>query len=204
MDTDRFDVQARMSGDVKSIPRPEQQEMIRALLEDRFQMKVHKETRELQVYTLVVSRSGKLKRSADQTPPDLTGKALLTFDASVPLSRGAVKVTQSLTQAGWALSVMSGSAVPISVLVSRLESNTGRRVIDKTGLTGLYDFNLEFIPDYMTVTTGAPGVSPQEPADRGGPSIFDAVQDQLGLKLESAKAPREVLVIDSVQRPTEN
>lgn len=78
-----------------------------------------------------------------------------------------------------------------------------RPVVDKTGITGLFDFHLEFSPDETT-----PGFHPGTPedglTDRRGPSIFTAVQEHLGLKLESAKGSREFLVIDHVERPSEN
>ena len=119
--------------------------------------------------------------------------------------------------------VIRGSAVPISNLVGSLQQQIGRPVIDKTGLKGLFDFILPFSPEGLN-TPGLPGVPTPfgpaggvaGPAAVGGagpapaaaagdpvPSIFTAIQD-LGLRLESAKGPVEVLVIDSAQKPAEN
>jgi uncharacterized protein (TIGR03435 family) len=109
--------------------------------------------------------------------------------------------------------VIRGSAVPISNLVGSLQQQIGRPVIDKTGLKGLFDFILPFSPEGLN-TPGLPGVPTPfgpgggvaGPAAAGGdpvPSIFTAIQD-LGLRLESAKGPVEVLVIDSAQKPAEN
>jgi uncharacterized protein (TIGR03435 family) len=200
---DRFDVQAKFSVDSTPVSIEQQELMVESLLEDRFHLKTHRETRELPVYNLVVAKSGKIRRSEDQTTPVLVDKPTVIRDPSVSLYRGAVKVTEGLTRAVWTQYTIIGSAVPISELVSRIETNTGRRVIDKTGLKGLVDFHLEFVPE-VKMPGGREAPPPLESVDRGGPSIFDAVQDQLGLKLESAKAPLEVVVIDTIERPTEN
>jgi uncharacterized protein (TIGR03435 family) len=88
---------------------------------------------------------------------------------------------------------MSGRAVTMEGLTATLANATGRPVLDKTGLTGKYDYRLEYAPEDNSVE-----------ADPTGPSIFTAVQEQLGLKLESAKGPVDIFVIDHVERPSEN
>jgi uncharacterized protein (TIGR03435 family) len=205
---DRFAVQAKLRANTiaaspTEVAFPDEVRlMLQSLLENRFQLKTHKETRELPAYELMIAKKAKIRASANQTTPDLSGKPAVILDPSMPLSRGAVKVTQNLTQTGWTQFVITGSAVPMSALSSRLESNIGHSVIDKTGLTGLFDFRLEFVLDtFSSATGGAPALSDK---DRGGPSVFDALQDQLGLKLMSTKTPTEVLVIDSIQKPSEN
>jgi uncharacterized protein (TIGR03435 family) len=80
----------------------------------------------------------------------------------------------------------------------------GRPVIDKTGLQGFYDIKLQWTPELGQGPVPSGGSEPTPPPDASGPSIFTAIQEQLGLRLESAKGPIEVLVIDSVQKPTEN
>ena len=93
----------------------------------------------------------------------------------------------------------------IAGLVGLLSSELRRPVRDKTGLMGKYDFKLTYTPD--PVQQAPPGASPPEavpPADSNAPSIFTAVQEQLGLRLESSRGPVEVLVIDNAERPTEN
>jgi uncharacterized protein (TIGR03435 family) len=88
----------------------------------------------------------------------------------------------------------------MSELVRVLSLLLGRSVIDNTGFTGLFDVQLDFVPDDTT-----PGVPPPPPGSRiTGPNLAQALQDQLGLRLESAKGPVDVLVIDSVAKPTEN
>ena len=98
-------------------------------------------------------------------------------------------------------STLQGKAVPLSYLAGGLAIQLRRAVVDKTNLNGLYDFKLQWVPDPITLGTASPGA--QATASQG-PSIFTALQEQLGLKLESARGPVEVLVIDSVQKPSEN
>src|SRR5215475_1400559 len=100
---------------------------------------------------------------------------------------------------------MFGSAVPLVRLTVMLQSYAGRVIKDKTNLSGLFDFKLEFAVDGGALCTSAAAASPAPPAsDPSGPTLFDALQEQLGLRLVSAKGPVEVIVIDSVQKPTAN
>ncbi len=102
---------------------------------------------------------------------------------------------------------VTGQSVPTMLLAQFLSEQVGRTVLDKTGLTGKYDFSLQWTPDESLQQRG-PGDGPERdllpPVDQNGPSIFTALQDQLGLRLESQKAPVEVIVIDSVQKASEN
>jgi uncharacterized protein (TIGR03435 family) len=162
-----FDIEAR----AESAPTMDQvHAMLQTLLADRFHVKLHRETKDLPVYDLVVGKSGpKLKESA--------------ADATSMLSRQRTQTgSQKLT---------FGKAT-IATLANGLTTDAGRPVIDKTGLTGSYSFSLEWTVDGT-------------PADVAtGPSIFTAVEEQLGLKLESSKAPTEILVIDHAEKPTQN
>ena len=122
---------------------------------------------------------------------------------------------------------MSGSGMPITAVVTMLQQQVGRPVIDNTNLKGLFDFKLQFSPEGLATPFGAAGfggpgggpgagpaiVGPTGPTGPGAapstasdpvPSLFTAIQEQLGLKLESTKGPVDVVVIDSVQKPTEN
>ena len=155
--------------------------MLQSLLEDRFQMRVHRETRETPVYALVVDKNGsKLAAPKEGECP--------TTEAAAPPC-GQMRISPS--PAGVR---MEGSRVPISELVRVLAVAARQPVLDRTALSGLFDIRLQFIDE----PPGAP------PSDSPGPSVFAAVQEQLGLKLESAKGPVEFLVIDPVERPTAN
>jgi uncharacterized protein (TIGR03435 family) len=164
--------------------------MLQSLLEDRFQLKMHREMREEPVYELTVAKNGsKMKLSSDQSSSE-TLAVPTTVDA---IPRGRI-MTRGTT--------LAGNAVPVAPLVAILSDIARRPIINKTGLSGLYDFKLEWSPELMQ-GAGANGQPPPSP-NNAGPSLFTALQEQLGLKLESAKEPVEVLVIDSVQRPSEN
>jgi len=104
---------------------------------------------------------------------------------------------------------LAGGGAPLAQLATSLSPWVNRIVVDKTGLSGPYQFDLQWTPDQLPqggpgpggAPPGAPGFSPVDP---NGPSIFTAVQEQLGLKLDSTKAPVDVLVIDHVEQPTED
>jgi uncharacterized protein (TIGR03435 family) len=141
--------------------------MLQALLADRFRLKVHRETRQLPVYSLVIARNG----------PKLTGHTG-TGGAATNTSHASGKATLTATMAS-----MAG-------LAYRLGRDLDRKVIDNTGLKGEYDLTLEWAPDPRPDSTA--------------PSIFTALPEQLGLKLESTRGPVEVVVIDSVEKASEN
>jgi uncharacterized protein (TIGR03435 family) len=98
---------------------------------------------------------------------------------------------------------MQAIRVPMAQMIPMLERRLGRTVIDKTGLTGNFDFSVEWTPDETLGPRFGPD-APQPQSDTAGPSIFTALQEQLGLKLESQKGPVEILVIDRAEKPTEN
>ena len=197
--TERFDIDAKIGdAEVESIKKlpPDQgfQEyrlMVQSLLADRFQMRVRTETQEIPVYALVVMKNGpKLTPSA--TLPDTHKLQLpqLHFTAAGDLK--AANVSMAFF-AGW----LSG------------RPDTGDRiVIDETGLKGSYDFALEWNPVLNGSTLGGANSGPQqdspEPTLGDKPPLFTAVQEQLGLKIESRKAPVEVLVIDHLEQPSAN
>ncbi len=146
---------------------------IQSLLADRFQLRIHKETREEQVYSLVVAKNGpKFKESKFDV--SALGKGLLPGLRMFPYQ-------------------LTGTSVDIRLLAEELSRRLSRNVVDHTGLAGEYDLDLKWAPDV------GDGDSPPD-----GPSIFTAVQEQLGLKLESGKAPVDAIVIDHIERPSEN
>jgi uncharacterized protein (TIGR03435 family) len=159
-----YDLTAKAPGD-DAITQEQARLMLRSLLGERFHLKIHSETRELPVYNLIIAKGGpKLATPAPDAQPMLVA------------GRKGLEVT-------------AGSMDQLANHLS-LDSHIGRPVIDKTGLTGRYNYAL---PAWGS---GA--------SDPNSPSIFTAVQDQLGLKLESAKAPIEVWVVDSAERPGPN
>jgi uncharacterized protein (TIGR03435 family) len=191
-DTDRFDVEGKPEHSSDPIPLDKIQLMLQSLLAERFQLETHFEMRELSIYNLVIVKDPpKIKESEDQTPPPASTSS--TPDNA--LERGGATVIKD--QQGL---ILSGRAVPISTLIEMLQgpAQTERRIFDKTGLMGLFDFRLQFIPEGGS----GPQVAPQ--VDTRFPSLFTALQEQLGLQLQSTKGPVEVLVIDSVSKPSEN
>jgi uncharacterized protein (TIGR03435 family) len=168
-DTDYYDITAKAEGS-EPLTESRARQLLQTLLADRFQLKLHRESREMPVYALVVGKSGpKLKDSA----PD----AITRMRASVSVATVASTFTNS----------------PMSSLVRVLSGAADRPVLDQTGLTGSYDYKVEFARD------PAAALAESSPA-----SLFTAVQEQLGLKLEPRRASIETLVIDHAERPSDN
>ncbi len=177
LNSEHYTLDAKVAGaDVPALSKlnPVQRNlMLQPLLADRLRLKFHRETRQLPVYSLVLAKGGlKLK----QSPPG---------DSTAPQMR--------MTPGH-----LTGQRFPISLLAQWLSLQVGRKVLDNTGLTGTYDFTLQWTPD-----SPAPMSAGAEATD-SGPSIFTAIQEQLGLRLEPAKGPVETFVIDHVERPSEN
>jgi uncharacterized protein (TIGR03435 family) len=191
IENERFDIVAAIPEDALPADLPR---MIRTLLERRFQLVVHAETRELPIYALRLARTDgtfgpRLKRSALDCAALLAGRG-----GAAPLPAQADgRPTCRVSTSGQ--SVRAGGS-SIAVLASILPTQVGRTVQDRTGLTGLFDFDLEFSAEGRGLTATAVGGDT--------PSIFTALQEQLGLRLESARAPLEVFVIDRVERPTDD
>jgi uncharacterized protein (TIGR03435 family) len=196
--SERYDIEAKM--DVAAAAalqkldpderRLARQRMLQVLLADRFKLIIHRETKELPVYSLVIAKGGpKLQE---------TKAAAGAPNAPTPPGRGGgASVRTSRTGTGpVTLTVLHCSGEALADLLS---THAGRPVLDKTGLASSYDFTLQFMPD----DTQAQPPSGAAPLDLP-PSLFTAIQDQLGLKLESGKGPVEIIVIDHVERPSGN
>jgi uncharacterized protein (TIGR03435 family) len=201
--TDRFDIEAKAEGDGQRIPLEQVRSMLQTLLEDRFQLKAHNETRDLPVYILTVAKGGlKLRLSEDQSPPSpVTAPPPRRPGESPTMPRGTFSV-----EGGPSGLTLVGSALQLRDVIANLQVQMDHPIVDKTDLKGLYDIRLQFAPEVLLANTGgisAAGIQPVPPSQPTAPSIFTAVDD-LGLKLESAKVPLEVIVIDSVQKPSEN
>ena len=194
--SDRFDIDAKAEGN------PTQKElvaMLGPLLEERFHLKSHRETRELPVYNLAIAKSG-LKLTAPKngncSPVDSNPMVLPPPGTAPPCGRLVVRASPTGV-------TLLGGQVSISEFERVLSNVMGRKVLDRTGLSGTYDIQVTFTPD--SLAAGLPsGVPPPPTGDAAPPSIVTAMQEQAGLKLESAKAPLEVLVVDHVERPTAN
>ncbi len=142
---------------------------VQAMLADRFQLKIHRETKEMPVYELTVAKGGvKMETAPEDGNHDVGLNSSRTNDARTGVT---------------------GKRLPMDVLARFLSNQVGRTVVDRTGLTAHYNFKLVYSADM---------------GDTTGPSIFTALQEQLGLKLEAAKGPVEVLVIDRAEKPSEN
>jgi bla regulator protein BlaR1 len=203
INTDRYDILAKaersagvenppddprkMTEEQRKTVGDQMRERLRALLADRFQLTLHRETKEQSVYALVVAKTGpKLQESQTKEGTGPRGPMMR-------MGRGD----------------LSGQGVRLDMLASTLSNQLGRTVIDRTGLKGNFDFKLTWTPDPGQSATPLgggppPGVDAPPPPDPNGPSVFTALQEQLGLRLESQKGPVEMLVIDRVEKPSEN
>jgi uncharacterized protein (TIGR03435 family) len=184
--SERFDIVAKAEQDIpRTTERPSPyQLMLQSLLEERFNLRVHTETRDLPGYALVVVRSdGKFGPRLKVHGGECDRAA-----GSATAPRSSVLNCGTRTNMAPTGGKTTGSGIRMETFARNLAGFTGRYVVDRTGLPGSYDFEIEFTPDQSPDTTG--------------PSIFTAVQEQLGLKLDSVRVPTEVLVIDSIERPT--
>jgi bla regulator protein blaR1 len=202
---DRWDINAK-APESPIQPQPQQQltmqqqqqellMMMRTMLADRFQLVVHNEKREMPVYAIVLARPDgrfglQLKRS--ELDCNALAEAIKRGEATPPPRSPDRPFCGTQTRAG---TIMT-SGVQMADFARNLSPSTGRIVLDRTGLTGPFDIELKFTPDPLGPGVGDPAVDV--------PSLFVAIQEQLGLKLEAVRAPVDILVIDSAQRPSEN
>jgi uncharacterized protein (TIGR03435 family) len=201
-ESERYAIDAKGEGNPG---RPQLMLMLQSLLEDRFGMKIHRETRDLPGYALVLSKSG-----VKLTAPKEGGCRVL--DPATPTPPTPAAGEGALPVCGFVRTMMApggvkmeGSKVLMPEFARVISMALGRPVSDKTGYTGAFDVLLQFAPDPSLAGLPRPaGAGDAPPADSASPTIFSALQEQLGLRLESAKAPVEVLVIDRVERPTAN
>jgi uncharacterized protein (TIGR03435 family) len=200
MDVDRFDVEATAGA---SVAFDEIRAMTRTLLEDRFHLKTHTETRELPIYVLSVARrDGKLGERIKPSGPDCLAIAPIPgAPAPPPPPPGPLPIGVSPCPSMLTPGNISARKLTIARVATALSGFLSRAVVDKTNLSGDFDLDLHWLPDQMPLPV--PGV-PLSPIDSSAPSLFTAVQEQLGLKLEPSRGPVEVLVIDGAEKPTED
>jgi uncharacterized protein (TIGR03435 family) len=172
--SERYDVTAKPENSVHD---QQIRQMLQLLLAERFHLQLHRQTQEGQVYILVIAKAGfKL-----QPVPE-------SDNSGISSNSNAIKT------------ILKGNHATMEELAASLGNRVGRPVIDKTGMSGKFDFELSWVAD-LTVHTGAtdPGIP-----DVSGPSIFTALQEQLGLRLDSQRGPIETMVIDRAEKPSEN
>jgi len=186
--TDRYSIEAKAPGN----PTKDQMRlMVQSLLAERFQLAAHFETREAPVFALTLVKPGTLGpnlRSHADGPACEAPAASVTFPPMCDSFALIRKSGGALMLAGYRNATMDMLAASLASVVGQ-----GRPMIDKTGLSGRFDFTLEWAPDSVA-----------EPSDPVGPTGLQALRDQLGLKLESTKGSVQILVIDRVERPSEN
>lgn len=206
----RYEIDAKTDGNAT---RSQMFLMLQSLLEDRFRLKVHRETTEMPAYVLVAAKGGLklpppngsdcVDSAADAAPEWAGGRMAAPGEvASAQVLCGSAGLTlvpsTTLLPAGGAR--MQGGKIAMPEFVRKLSLILDRSVIDKTGFTGLFDLRLDFVADETT-----PAMPPPPPGtDMPGPSILQAIRQQLGLQLESTKGPVEVIVIDHAERPSGN
>ena len=187
---DRFDIEAKASGKAS---RDELVAMMKTMLAERFSLGLHQEMRPIPVYALVLARPDRrfgptLRPSlakCDRTNPPAPG----TPPPQPPPPLDGVELPSCGTNTGRGM--LRAAGIELEAFTRNMAGAAGRIIVDKTGLTGTFDMVLRFNPDANDTSSDLP-------------SLFAAVQEQLGLKLDAQTAPAEVLVIDRVERPTEN
>jgi uncharacterized protein (TIGR03435 family) len=201
MDVDRFDVDAT-AGQTSTSSTPEQtRRMIQSLLEDRFKLKSHTETRELPIYLLVLARrDGKL---GDQIKPSTGECKEITPPPGAPPPPppppGAPAGGQRQCPSMLGMGAISGRQLSIDRLADTLAPYANRKIVNQTNLIGLFDLDLRWMPDLLPF---APAGAPPPPTDPNAPPLMTALQEQLGLRLDASRGPVELLVIDSVEKPS--
>ncbi len=189
LNTEKYDIEAKNSdaGELGQLSEDQRRlvpgRRLRALLADRFKLTLHRETKELPVYTMVIANGG------PKLQPSKAGGL-----GNMEIGRGQV----------------IGQGAPTGALASYLSRLLGRNVLDKTELKGNYDFTLQWPTIGKTslfekeTVDGQSGANSESSPEASDPSIFTAIEEQLGLKLEPQKVPMEILVIDQVEKPSKN
>jgi uncharacterized protein (TIGR03435 family) len=206
--SEKYDIDAKiedsLAEELQKLPPEKRREqlglMLQSLLADRFNLKVGHETRELPVYALILAKNGpKLQESkpSDTSPNGTKGSA------------GHVNRHMGISSRAGESEIRDEGAT-MAAVAQQLSQQLSRTVLDQTGLKGMYDFTLRFShdqsPPAMFKGSGdsSPGTGNAPPPESSVPSIFTAIQEQLGLKLEPTKGPVEILVIGHIEKPSEN
>jgi uncharacterized protein (TIGR03435 family) len=200
IDSEGYTITAKTSGEGKPKERFEKMLlMLQVLLEDRFQLRFHRATKEMPIYALTVAKSGKLPPADcvqfdenNRPAPPAPGQPPIRFCGNIRGGRNGLNSTMD----AWGISTAD--------LIRWLSNVTGRTIVDKTGVTGTFDVKLEYLPEMAQSAQPMGDGAPPPAVENAAPSLFTALQERLGLKLESERGPVEILVIDRIERPTEN
>ena len=177
--------------------------MLQVLLEERFRLKTHRETRETPVYAMTVGKGGlKVQPLAEGAcaPIDLSHPPPPPKPGGPPPNVCGVMMLETSPKGDMIIEVRGST---MTQLAQRLSGRVDRTVVDKTGIPGKFNFRLEFTPDPHMPGQAAPAGNPAPPPD-AGPDLFAALQEQAGLKLSSDKGPVSFLIVDHVEKPTAN
>jgi uncharacterized protein (TIGR03435 family) len=204
MSNTAYDIAAKVPG---GATRKQFLVMIQRMLAERFELRFHWETRNIAAYELVVAKGGSKLRPAENVPPDSPPPALKApfpkDKDGFPILPPGVVTLLGFADNGNIRYVARKQPVDGNFLVN-LEGLVGRPVVDRTGLKGVYDFNLFFAPEPINAYGGSPSATPPTPigeaASEPAPNIFAAIEQQLGLRLRSAKAPTRVFAVDGFNR----
>jgi len=203
--SEKYDIEAKVDGSAvdelqKLSPDQrnlEQRRMLQSLLADRFKLTLHRETKVLPAYALVIAENGpKLQESK---PGETYPNGFTSPDRG---GAGMMKITMD-----GKMGQLAGQGVSVTSLAQALSQRLGRNVLDKTGLRGNYDFTLQWPTTEGLVPAVKATEDGQQRTDSSpspGPTIFTAIQEQLGVQLQSQKTPVEILVIDHAETPSEN
>lgn len=200
MTSDRFNIDAKVAPEdaakLKPLTGPQRFAMLIPVFEDRFGLKFHHETRNLTQYVLVVAKDGLRMKEA---------QAGDTYPNGVHLPDGGAAGLMRMQPGEF-----TGQGVPIANLIRSLSVVLGSTIADQTGLTGKYDFDLKWTPEVGSGMPSGPsdggpaGAGNPPPPDNASPSLFTALEEQLGLKLDAKKVPTDVIVIDHLDQPSPN
>jgi uncharacterized protein (TIGR03435 family) len=189
--SDRYDIQAKAAGDAT---REQMMVMVQSLLAERFKLQVHRETRELPIYVLTIAKGGIKAR------PSREGGCVQFDPRNPPRPVSGQPPTPFCGNNNITATTWNATAIDTAGMAGALVGVLGRRVVDKTGLAGRFDIHVQWTPDQAPAGVDGAAASNGDAA----PPLFTVLEDQLGLKLESARGPVDVLIIDHVERPSED
>jgi len=206
IDAQRFDIVAKVA---EGATKDQVRVMLQTLLANRFKAVLHHETRDFPIFELTVAKSGSKLKPSSSVPPVATdgkGPNPIGSDGFPQLPSGATGMMGAMHNG---VNRLIAGKQTLEALAKVLENEVGTRVVDRTGLTGTYDFNLDYVRDQGRAIGQfrglPPGTAPAADDSGGAPALSTALQEQLGLKLEKAKGPLDVIVVDTANKtPTDN